>query len=61
MKLTGEVWVMTNFTPLNKSVILSHYPLPLLEEIFQKTRDCSIFSKLHLVKGYHQIELHPDS
>ncbi len=61
MKLMGEVWVTTDFTPLNKSVIQNCYLLPLPEEIFQKTRGSSVFSKLDLVKGYHQIELHPES
>ncbi len=61
MKLTGDVQVMTDFTLLNQSVILSRYPLPLPEEIFQKTRGSSVFSRLDLAKGYHQIELHPDS
>ncbi len=61
MKPTGEVRVTTDFMPLNKSVILSRYPLPLPDKIFQKTRGSSDFSKLDLVKGYHQIELHPES
>ncbi len=53
---------MTDFILLNKSVIPGRYPLPLPEEIFQKTRDSSsFFSKLDLIKGYHQIELHTDS
>ncbi len=61
IKPMGEVHVTTDFTQLNKSVIPSHYPLPLPEEIFQKTRGSSFFSNLDLIKGYHQIELHPDS
>ncbi len=47
----GEVCVTTDFMPLNKSVILSRYMLPLPEEIFQKTRGSSVFFKLDLVKG----------
>ncbi len=61
MKLTGEVWVTTDFSPLNKSVIPSCFPLPTPEDHCQQTHGSSWFSKLDLVKGYHQIELHPDS
>ncbi len=58
-KPTGEVHITTNFMALNKSIIPGRYPLPLPEEIFQKTRGSSFFSKLDIVKGYHQIELKP--
>ncbi len=61
IKPTVEVRITTDFTPLKKSVIPSRYLLPLPEENFQKTMGSSFFSKLDLVKGYHQIELHPDS
>ncbi len=50
-----------DITPLNKSVIPSHFPLPLPEELFLQTKGSTVYSKLVLVKGYHQTELHPDS
>ncbi len=61
VKPTGELRITTDFTPLNKSVVPSRHPLPTPEELFLKTRGSSWFTKLDLVKGYHQIELHLDS
>ncbi len=57
MKPTGEIRITTDFSPLNKSVISSRFPLPVPEDLFQQTRG----SKLDLVKAFHNIELHPDS
>ncbi len=61
IKPTGKVPVTTDFIPLNKSVVHSRYPLPNPEEHFLKTRGCSWFMKIDLVKGHHQIKLHPSS
>ncbi len=61
MKPTGEVWITTDFSLVNKSVIPSRFPLPVPEDLFQQTRGSKFFSKLDLVKAFHNIELHPDS
>ncbi len=61
MKPNGELCITMDFTPLNKSVVPSCIPLPLPEELFLKTKGSSFYRKLDLIKGYHQIELHPDS
>ncbi|CAG2239919.1 unnamed protein product [Mytilus edulis] len=34
---------------------------PIVEDFTYKFHDCTIFSKMDLKQGYHQLELHPDS
>ncbi|KAL9953640.1 hypothetical protein ACROYT_G041090 [Oculina patagonica] len=34
---------------------------PIVEDIIHKFHDCTIWTKLDLRQGYHQLELHPDS
>ncbi len=60
MKLTGEVRI-TDFRLLNQSMVPTRFPLPIPEDLFLQTKGSCYFSKLDLIKGYHNIELHPDS
>ena len=34
---------------------------PIVEDFIQKFHDCTIWTKLDLRQGYHQLELHPES
>merc|ERR1712243_137389 len=45
----------------NEAIKRTHYPVPTLEELLESFRGCTVFSKVDLVKGYHQIELYPES
>ena len=45
----------------NEAVIRERHPIPTLEETVQALNGATVFSKLDLRWGYHQIELHPDS
>ncbi len=60
VKPNGE-HITTDFTSLNKSVIPSQFPLLVPEELFLQTKVSSHYMRLDLIKGYHQIELHPNS
>ncbi len=42
-------------------MVLTRFPLPIPEDLFLQTKGSHYFSKLDLIKGYHNIELHPDS
>ncbi len=61
MKPDGTVRITTDFSPLNQYVVPTRYPLPLPDELFIQARGSKFFSKLDLVKAFHQIELHLDS
>lgn len=45
----------------NKAIIPEMHPLPTFEEIMPHLEGCKVFSKIDLVKAFHQIELSPES
>ncbi len=61
LKPDGSVWVMTDLSSLNEFIIPSRYPMLLLEDIFLQMQGSKYFTKLDLIKAFHQLELHPDS
>ena len=46
-----------DYRPLNMETTLNRYPLPRIEDIFNKMGGAKIFSKLDLRSGYHQMPL----
>ena len=60
-KANGEVRVCVDMRRANEVVIRERHPIPTLEETVQALNGATVFSKLDLRWGYHQIELHPDS
>ncbi|KAI2646104.1 Retrovirus-related Pol polyprotein [Labeo rohita] len=45
----------------NKAIIRGRYPIPTVDELLQNMNGSSVFSKLDLKWGYHQLELTPQS
>ena len=45
----------------NKAIERKRHPMPTVEEIIHDLNGATVFSKLNLNAGYHQIELHPAS
>ena len=46
-----------DYHPFNMETTLDRYPLPGIEEIFNKMGGATVFSKLDLRSGYHQMPL----
>jgi hypothetical protein len=44
-----------DFRQLNKYTIKNNYPLPRIDDLFDKLRGSNIFSKIDLRAGYHQV------
>ncbi|KAA0037511.1 hypothetical protein E5676_scaffold808G00980 [Cucumis melo var. makuwa] len=42
---------------LNKFTIRNKYPLPRIDDLFDQLRGASLFSKIHLRSGYHQLKV----
>ena len=57
----NDVRMVVDMRRANEAIKRTHYPVPTLEELLESFRGCTLFSKVDLVKGYHQIELCPES
>ena len=45
---------------MNKSKIKNRYPLPKIEELLDQLTGATVFSKIDLRSGYHQIRVVPE-
>ena len=56
-----EIRMVLDMRKPNTAIRRNHKPVPTLDEMLEKFNGCTVFSKLDLRHGYHQIELHPGS
>ena len=57
----NTVRITIDMRKANTAISRTHYPIPTLGEVLSKFSGCEHFTKIDLLKGYHQIELHPES
>jgi hypothetical protein len=48
-----------DYRSLNDVTIKNKYPLPRIEDLFDKMRGARVFSKIDLRLGYHQMKIRP--
>ena len=60
-KPNGEVRLCVDMRCANKAIIRERHPIPTIEEVLNDMQEGSVFSKLDLKWGYHQIELSTES
>jgi hypothetical protein len=56
-KKDGTQQMCVDYRSLNEVTIKNKYPLPQIENLFDKMKGVSVFSKINLRSGYHQLKI----
>ncbi|EED18927.1 retrotransposon polyprotein, putative [Talaromyces stipitatus ATCC 10500] len=57
----GGLRFCVDFRKLNSITRKDRYPLPLIDEVFERLSRAKVFTKLDIRQGFHRIRMHPDS
>ena len=56
-KKDGTLRLCVDYRQLNKMAVKNKYPLPIIDDLFNQLKCSSVFSKIDLGSGYHQIRI----
>ncbi|GKE78949.1 hypothetical protein Tco_1545069, partial [Tanacetum coccineum] len=48
-----------DYRELNKLTVKNHYPFPRIDDLFDQLQGSSVYSKINLRSGYHQLRGNP--
>ena len=60
-KQNDEIRLCVDMRRANEAIIRERYQIPTVDKVLHNLNQSTVFSKLDLKWGYHQLELHPDS
>ena len=60
-KPSGEIRLCVDMRRANEAIIRERLPIPTVDEVLEELNGSTVFSKLDLRHGFHQVELHTDS
>ena len=56
-KKDGLMRLCIDYRELNKVTVKNRYPLPRIDDLFDQLQDATVFSKINLLSGYHQLRI----
>nr|GEU79024.1 putative reverse transcriptase domain-containing protein [Tanacetum cinerariifolium] len=56
-KKDGSFRMCINYRELNKLIVKNRYPLPMIDDLFDQLQGSSVYSKIDLRLGYHQLRV----
>ena len=59
-KGTGGLSMYIDFRGLNEQIVKNRYPLPRIDELFDKLQGATVFSSIDLQSAYNQVRLKPE-
>ncbi|GJV09559.1 putative reverse transcriptase domain-containing protein [Tanacetum coccineum] len=59
-KKDGSFWICIEYRKLNKLTVKNRYPLLRINDLFNQIQGSSVYSKIDLRSGYHQLRVHDE-
>ncbi|KAL0536801.1 hypothetical protein IC582_025763 [Cucumis melo] len=56
-KMNGSMRLCIDYRKLNKVTLKNRYPLPRIDDLFDQLQGATVFSKIDLRSGYHQLRI----
>nr|GEV83721.1 putative reverse transcriptase domain-containing protein [Tanacetum cinerariifolium] len=56
----GSICMCIDYRELNKLTVKNRYPLPRIDDLFDQLQGSSVYSKIDLRSGYHQLRVHEE-
>nr|GFB48956.1 putative reverse transcriptase domain-containing protein [Tanacetum cinerariifolium] len=56
-KKDGSFRMCTDYREFNKQTVKNRYPLPRIDDLLDQLQGSSVYSKIDLISGYHQLRV----